>query len=78
MFVDARELWFSAYGFGRGYAAYALAARTVLDQLVGCRKCIATQMKLAFALGEPRIRRAVEMSNRPHAGERKALPEVPA
>ncbi|TCK32855.1 hypothetical protein B0G84_8760 [Paraburkholderia sp. BL8N3] len=76
MFVDPSEVWFSAYGFGWGYAAFALPADAVLSRL-GAANSSNNQMKLAFELGKRRIRQAVLMSELPSAGERKLLSNVP-
>lgn len=77
MLVDPSELWFSVYGFGWGYAAYALPAPMVLAQL-GAANESAKQMTLAFELGKRRIRRAVHESDRPENGERIVLSELPS
>lgn len=77
MFIDESEVWFSAYGFSWGYAAYSLPAQTVRAQM-GAANGSVKQMTLAFELGKRRIREAVHTSDRPHAGERKPLPDVPS
>ncbi|WP_114809076.1 hypothetical protein [Paraburkholderia kururiensis] len=52
-------VWFSAYGFGWGYQAFALPVQTVCGQL-GARDESVPQLKLAFELNRPRILRAVQ------------------
>ena len=77
MFVSPSEVWFSAYGFGWGYAAFALPTDAVLEQL-GAATTSDKQMTLAFELGKRRIRQAVCMSE-PHSdGERKVLVNIPS
>ena len=52
-------LWFSAYGFGWGYCAFALPAEAVCEQL-GAANETAKQLMLAFEPGKRRILQAVE------------------
>ncbi|CAM2191780.1 hypothetical protein PXJ20_05815 [Paraburkholderia sp. A1RI_3L] len=56
---DNATVWFSAYGFGWGYQAFALPVETVCGQL-GARNESDHQLKLAFELNRPRILRAVQ------------------
>jgi hypothetical protein len=76
MLVDSSELWFSVYGFGWGYAAYALPAHIVLSDL-GAASTSVKQMTLAFELGKRRVRQAIRSVDRPNAGQRKVLFELP-
>ena len=76
MFDSPSELWFSACGFGWGYAAFALPTDTVLAQL-GAATTSDKQMTLAFELGKRRIRQAVRVSDPSNGGERKLLSSVP-
>ncbi|TCK32798.1 hypothetical protein B0G84_8684 [Paraburkholderia sp. BL8N3] len=75
MFVGPSELWFSAYGFGWGYAAFALPTDTVLARL-GAATTSDKQMTLAFERGKRRIRQAVRVSDPPNGRERKLLSNV--
>ncbi|MBN3820356.1 DUF1488 family protein [Paraburkholderia sp. Se-20369] len=66
------EIWFSAYGFGWGYAAFALSFDT-LHQHLGASDTSHRQCVLAFELNRQRIERAVALRALPLAGERIAL-----
>lgn len=65
-------LWFSAYGFGWGYCAFALPAETVCERL-GAANVTQKQLMLAFELGKRRILRAVVHKALPRTGERIPL-----
>jgi hypothetical protein len=69
--VDS-TLWFSAYGFGWGYCAFALAAETVCEKL-GAANETPKQLMLAFELGKRRLLQAVEQKALPGTGERITL-----
>jgi hypothetical protein len=75
MLVNSSELWFSVYGFGWGYAAFALPAQAVCTRL-GAADASAKQLTLAFELGKRRVRQAVQQLDRPMTGERIALSEA--
>ncbi|SAL81939.1 hypothetical protein AWB68_06321 [Caballeronia choica] len=70
--VDASTVWFSAYGIGWGYAAYALHSHTLCEQF-GAADTSVKQLKLSFELGKRRICQALLCSRRPILGERKTL-----
>jgi hypothetical protein len=66
-------VWFSVYGFGWGYRAYALPHETVCARL-GASDMTEHQIRVAFELGKRRILRAVEpCGSRPYDGARVAL-----
>jgi hypothetical protein len=66
-------VWFSVYGFGWGYRAYALPHDAVCARL-GANDTSEHQIRVAFELGKWRILRAVEPSTvTPYDGERIAL-----
>lgn len=65
-------LWFSAYGFGWGYCAFALPGEVVCEEL-GAANESATQLKLAFELGKRRLLQVVETKALPGTGERITL-----
>jgi hypothetical protein len=65
-------VWFSAYGFGWGYCAFALPADAVCEQL-GAANETPRQLLLAFELGKPRLLRAIEQIALPDTGERVTL-----
>ncbi|WP_243672386.1 hypothetical protein [Paraburkholderia kirstenboschensis] len=65
-------LWFSAYGFGWGYCAFALPAETVCEKL-GAANETAKQLILAFELGKRKILQAVEQKAIPRTDERITL-----
>ncbi|REE07601.1 hypothetical protein B0G71_8136 [Paraburkholderia sp. BL27I4N3] len=69
--VDS-TLWFSAYGFGWGYCAFALPAETVCEKL-GAANGTAKQLMLAFELGKRKILQVVEQKAIPSTGERITL-----
>ncbi|AOJ66211.1 hypothetical protein WJ32_27860 [Burkholderia ubonensis] len=66
------EIWFSAFGFGWGYAAYALTSDT-LRQHLGAADASHRQLLLAFELNRQRILRAIALCPLPLAGERVTL-----
>ena len=55
----ADSVWFSAYGFGWGYRAFALPFEVVCEEL-GARNETAQQVRLAFELNKRRILRTVQ------------------
>jgi hypothetical protein len=55
----ADSVWFSAYGFGWGYRAFALPFEVVCEEL-GARNETLQQVRLAFELNKHRIRRIVQ------------------
>jgi hypothetical protein len=66
-------VWFSVYGFGWGYRAYALPHETVCTRL-GAHDTSEHQLRVAFELGKRRILRAVEPCGAaPYDGHRIAL-----
>ncbi|CAB3793193.1 hypothetical protein LMG28614_03669 [Paraburkholderia ultramafica] len=65
-------LWFSAYGFGWGYCAFALDAETVCEKL-GAANETPKQLMLAFELGKRRLLQAIEPKTLPGTGERVTL-----
>lgn len=65
-------LWFSAYGFGWGYCAFALPAETVCEKL-GAANNTPKQLMLAFELGKRRLLQTVEKKALPASGERGML-----
>lgn len=69
--VDS-TLWFSAYGFGWGYCAFALPAETVCEKL-GAANESPKQLMLAFELGKRRLLQTVEQKALPGTGERITL-----
>ena len=58
-FISDSTIWFSAYGFGWGYRAFALPAHAVREKL-GAADESAKQLALAFELGKRRILRTIE------------------
>lgn len=65
-------IWFSAYGFGWGYCAFALPSEVVCECL-GAADNSCKQLLLAFQLGKPRLLAAVERTARPGVGKRLPL-----
>ncbi|CAB3759800.1 hypothetical protein [Paraburkholderia humisilvae] len=66
-------VWFSVYGFGWGYRAYALPHEMVCARL-GASDTSEQQLRLAFELSKLRILRAIEPSgSTPYDGQRVAL-----
>ncbi|ASW04404.1 hypothetical protein CJU94_40385 (plasmid) [Paraburkholderia aromaticivorans] len=67
-------VWFSAYGFGWGYRAFALPYEAVRERL-GAGDTTDQQIRLAFELGKRRILQAVEpCGEMPYEGQRVSLP----
>lgn len=58
LFADS-AVWFSAYGFGWGYCAFALPCEVVCEEL-GARDETAQQVRLAFELNKRRTLRTVQ------------------
>src|ERR1700675_4708456 len=69
--VDS-ALWFSAYGFGWGYCAFALPAETVCEKL-GAANETPKQLMLAFELGKHRLLQTIARKALPGTGERITL-----
>jgi hypothetical protein len=65
-------VWFSAYGFGWGYCAFALPAEAVCEKL-GAANETPKQLMFAFELGKRRVLEAVEQKALPSTGERITL-----
>lgn len=65
-------VWFSAYGFGWGYCAFALPAEAVCEKL-GAANESPKQLMLAFELGKRRLLQVVEQKALPGTGERITL-----
>lgn len=65
-------LWFSAYGFGWGYCAFAIPAEMVCEKLAAANET-PKQLMLAFELGKRRLLQAVEQKALPGTGERITL-----
>ncbi|MEM5456436.1 hypothetical protein VSR69_16600 [Paraburkholderia phytofirmans] len=65
-------MWFSAYGFGWEYCAFALPAETVREKLRAASET-PRQLTLAFELGRLRILQAVQQKTLPATGERAEL-----
>jgi hypothetical protein len=65
-------IWFSAYGFGWGYCAFALPSEVVCECL-GAADDSPRQLLLAFQLGKPRLLAAVERTALPGVGKRLPL-----
>jgi hypothetical protein len=57
--ADSAAVWFSAYGFGWGYRAFALPFEVVCEEL-GARNETVQQVRLAFELNKRRILRTVQ------------------
>jgi hypothetical protein len=73
MLSQDAAVWFSVYGFGWGYRAYALPHETVCARL-GASDTSEQQIRLAFELSKLRILRALETSGAtPYDGQRVAL-----
>ncbi|WP_260427135.1 hypothetical protein [Burkholderia stagnalis] len=66
------EIWFSAYGFGWGYAAFALPFETLREHL-GASDTSHRQCMLAFELNRQRILCAVALRAIPLGGQRVTL-----
>ncbi|NPT44833.1 hypothetical protein GNZ12_26650 [Paraburkholderia sp. 1N] len=65
-------LWFSAYGFGWGYCAFALPPEAVCEKL-GAANETPKQLMLAFELGKRRLLQGVEQKALSGTGERITL-----
>ncbi|HXZ09685.1 MAG TPA: hypothetical protein VEI25_16670 [Paraburkholderia sp.] len=65
-------VWFSAYGFGWGYCAFALPAEVICEKL-GAANETPKQLMLAFELGKLRLLQAVAQKVLPGTGERITL-----
>jgi len=65
-------LWFSAYGFGWGYCAFALPAETVCEKL-GAASKTPKQLMLAFELGKRHLLLTIANKALPATGERVTL-----
>ncbi|TDG19914.1 hypothetical protein EYW47_28930 [Paraburkholderia silviterrae] len=72
LFADS-AVWFSAYGFGWGYRAFALPFDVVCEEF-GARKETVQQVRLAFELNKRRLLTAVQQYRAASAtGERITL-----
>jgi hypothetical protein len=72
LYADS-AVWFSAYGFGWGYRAFALPFEVVCEEL-GARNQTEQQVRLAFELNKRRILGAVQQyEEAPATGERITL-----
>jgi hypothetical protein len=70
---SAAAVWFSVYGFGWGYRAFALPFDIVCKEL-GARNETEQQVRLAFELSKRRILGAVQQyETAPATGERITL-----
>jgi hypothetical protein len=72
MLLDPSAVWFSAFGFGWGYGAFALPVGIVREKL-GAANETPHQLMLAFELGKQRILRAVTQSALSPCGERVTI-----
>jgi hypothetical protein len=66
------SVWFSAYGFGWGYCAFALPAEVVCEVL-GATNATPKQLMLAFELGKCHLQRAIGAKRLPGTGSRIIL-----
>ncbi|MEX3936457.1 hypothetical protein AB4Y32_32585 [Paraburkholderia phymatum] len=66
------SLWFSAYGPGWGYCAFALPAEVLCEGL-GAADDSPKQLLLAFGLAQHRLRKTIAGKRLPGTGERIAL-----
>jgi hypothetical protein len=72
-FISAdASLWFSAYGFGWGYCAFAIPIEAVCEYL-GAADDSKKQLMLAFELSRNRISKVVKQVQIPETGERVIL-----
>jgi hypothetical protein len=69
---DDTSIWFSAFGWGWGYCAFALPVEAVCKEL-GAANTTPGQLGLAFELGKPRIVRAIEQRAPANQGQRIPL-----
>ncbi len=70
LLVHGTDVWFSAYGFGWGYRAFAISLESVRTSL-GAADSSDEQFRLAFQLGTQTLLRAIREHNfQPYAGER--------
>jgi hypothetical protein len=66
-------VWFSAYGFGWGYRAFAISYEAVCDSL-GAADVTDAQIRLAFQLGRRHVLHAVQKYGAlPYEGQRIRL-----
>ncbi|MFP4896898.1 hypothetical protein [Paraburkholderia sp. EG304] len=73
LLVADSTLWFSAYGFGWGYSAFALPFEVACEEL-GARNETVQQVRLAFELNKRRILKTVQRYGAASAtGERITL-----
>ncbi|MEJ0003930.1 MAG: hypothetical protein WDN30_10715 [Pararobbsia sp.] len=66
------EIWFSAYGFGWGYCAFALPVDKAGEHL-SAGDASPKQLLLAFQLGKRKIVQALQKAEIPHTGDRVVL-----
>jgi hypothetical protein len=69
---DDFTVWFSAYGCGWGYCAFALPAEMACQKL-GARSKSPKQLLLAFELGKRTVSQAIKNKALPFSGERITL-----
>lgn len=72
VFLDESTVWFSAYGFGWGYCAFALPAATIRQKL-GAGSESPNQLLLAFELGKRTVCEVIARKALPPSGERITL-----
>lgn len=72
IFSADSTVWFSAYGVGWGYCAFALPSETVCEKL-GAANRTTKQLLLAFELGKRQLLHAIEQKALPGTGERIML-----
>lgn len=65
-------VWFSAYGLGRGYRAFAISFDVVHGEL-GATDTTTKQLLLAVELSKPRILQAIDRKPSSNAGRRILL-----
>ncbi|CDY79580.1 hypothetical protein BGLT_05004 [Caballeronia glathei] len=70
--VNGSAVWFSAYGFGWGYAAYAMPSEAVCGA-PDAADASARQIARAFELRKHRILEVVAAADPPLPGERRTL-----
>jgi hypothetical protein len=66
---DDASVWFSVFGFGWGYRAYAVSVDTVCKEL-GAANTTPGQIGIAFELGKQKILRAIEQLTPTGEGKR--------
>lgn len=69
---DDAAVWFSAYGFGWGYRAFAIPFEVVCAEL-GATDPVPRQVLIAFELGKRRILQTIDQQPPSYTGERVTL-----